>query len=365
METEELKPVDVIEQMCVQKDIALKPLRTAQDIMNPDFRTLTLDHTVNRCLDFMKARRVRHVPVVDLPYEEEKNPYFVGVISQRDVLRLSAADAENTGERKIDKRALRQLLVQIVARRPKSVLLHAGVQDVIAVMTANHIDMVPVLDCDDLVGIVTTTDLMRVLLRLHEVALRLCPELHEGAPTVDMASENSTEVQVLCSWASLTVQEIMTGHVISREPQDNLAEAIEVLRTGEFRHLPITDEQEKFVGLISDRDVLRSLPFAGRRPPAPPKRFREHLFATDPWTAVLQLPLENIMVRKVVHVSPSCSVYDAADTLCNKKISCLPVVDEKEKLRGIVTVTDLMRALLFAYEPATKACLTPSEGSPC
>ena len=32
------------------------------------------------------------------------------------------------------------------------------------------------------------------------------------------------------------------------------------------------------------------------------------------------------------------------------KISCLPVVDEEKKLRGIVTVSDVMRALLCVYE---------------
>jgi CBS domain-containing protein len=37
------------------------------------------------------------------------------------------------------------------------------------------------------------------------------------------------------------------------------------------------------------------------------------------------------------------------------KISCLPVIDEEKKLRGIVTVTDVTRALLGAYEFAGKS----------
>jgi CBS domain-containing protein len=49
---------------------------------------------------------------------------------------------------------------------------------------------------------------------------------------------------------------------------------------------------------------------------------------------------------------PGCSVCEAADILYTKKISCLLVIDEQEKLRGGVAVTDLMRALLAAYEPA-------------
>ena len=157
----------------------------------------------------------------------------------------------------------------------------------------------------------------------------------------------------------------MTEQVICLEPQDNLARAIEVMQTEKVRHVPIIDEQGKFVGLVSDRDILRNLPYAGKRPPLPPKRFREHLFATESWTKSLLLPLESVMAQKVLHISPRCSVCKAADTLYREKISCLPVVDKREKLRGIVSVTDLMRTLLCAYEPSEKAGLIPSESSLC
>ncbi len=200
-------------------------------------------------------------------------------------------------------------------------------------------------------GIITTTDLMKLFSRLDKVVHQLCLELKKGAPSVDMASESSAKTKILFSWFFQTVQEIMTEQVICLEPQDNLARAIEVLQTEKFRHLPIMDEQGKLLGLVSDRDILRHFPFAGRRPLLPQKRFREHLFATDSRTTSFLLPLESIMSRKVLHILPSSSVSEAAHLLC-KKISCLPVVDEQEKFRGIVTVTDLMRALLATYEPA-------------
>jgi CBS domain-containing protein len=363
MENERFKLIDVLEEMCTEKNVRLRPLRVAGDIMNTDFTSLTLDHTVKHCLRFMETHRVRHVPVVDLPYEGEKKPYFIGVVSQRDVLRLNAPDVEEAGKKKIDRRALRQLLVQIVARKPKSVSIRTPIQDVITVMTSNHIDMVPVLDGGDLVGIITTTDIIRLFFKLDKLIKELCPELNKSPMPVDMVSESSVEDEILFSWTHRAVQEIMTKELVCLEPQDNLARAIEVLQTEEIRHVLIIDEQGKFVGLISDRDILQSLPYAGRRPPSPPRIFREHLFATKTWTKCLELPLENIMARKVLHILPGCSVCDAADTLYTKKISCLPVVDERERLLGIVTVTDLMRALRAAYEPDEKAELVPDESS--
>ena len=365
MENGQFNIIDVIEELCTEKDVCLEPMRVARDIMNTDVKRLTLDHTVKHCLKFMGDHRIRHIAVVDYPDEAKQKPYFIGIVSQRDVLRLNEPDAKRTGKQKIDKRAMRQLLVQIVARKPKSVSIQTPVPDVITTMTRNHIDMVPVLDNDNFAGIITTTDLMKFFLKLDNVIHRLCPELKKGAPSVDMAFEGSTKAKILFSWVSRTVQEIMTDQVICLEPQDSLARAIEVLQTEEFRHIPIADEQGKLVGLVSDRDILRNLPFAGRRPPSLPKIFREHLFATASGTISLQLPLESFMVRKVLHILPACKVCEAVDILYRKKVSCLPVVDEQEELRGIVTVTDLMQALLSAYGPAEKVGLIPSESSIC
>jgi len=365
MENGQFNIIDLIEEMCIEKYVHLEPMRVARDIMNTDVKRLTLDHTVKQCLKFMKDHRVRHVAVVDYPNPEEQKPYFIGVVSQRDVLRLNERDAETKGKQKIDQKALRQLLVQIVARKPKSVSLWTPIPDAITVMIRNHIDMVPVLDNENLVGIITTTDFMKFFLRLDNLIHRLCPELKKGAPFIDMGFESSAKAKILFSWVSRTVQEIMTNEVICLQPQDTLARAIEVLQTEEFRHVPITDEQGKMVGLVSDRDILRNLPFAGRRPPSPPKIFREHLFAATSGTRSLQLPLESFMVRKVLHILPTCRVCEAVDILYRKKVSCLPVVDEQKKLRGIVTVTNLMQALIAAYEPAEKVGLSSSECSIC
>jgi CBS domain-containing protein len=361
MENEQFKLIDLIEKICTEKGIVLKPMRLARDIMNTNVETLTLDHTVNQCLQFLKGRGIRHAPVVDLPYEGETKPYFIGVVSERDVLRLNAPDSEENGKQKKDQRALGQLLLQIVTRKPKFVSPQTPVPEVIKVMISNHIDMVPVLDDTDLVGIITTTDLIKILFRLEDAVQKLCPKLNKDLPPIETASKSSSKATILYTWVFRTVQEIMTEQVISLEPQDFIARAIEVMQAEECRHIPIIDEQGKFVGLVSDRDVLRNLPYAGRRRPSAQKRFREHLFAADSWTTNFLIPLESIMVRNVKHISPSCKIREAGDILYKKKISCLPVIDEEKNICGIVTVTDIIRELLAAYEPAGQASLILSE----
>jgi acetoin utilization protein AcuB len=364
MENEQFKLIDLIEQICTEKGIRPKPMRVAQDIMNTNVKRLTLDHTVRDCLKLMEDSRVRHVPVVDLPYEGERKPCFIGVVSQRDVLRLSTPNATEPDEQHIDQRALDQLLVNIVARNPKSVSVQTPINEIITILTSNHIDMVPVLDGEDLAGIITTTDLMKLFSALGKTICQLCPKSERDA-TAYTASQNSAKTDILSSWAFRTIQDIMIKPVICLGPQDTLAKAIEVLQAKVIRHIIIMDEQEKFLGLISDRDILRNLPYAGRRPPSAPKRFREHLFAADSWTTNFLMPLENVMVRKILHISPKCSVCEAAEILYKKNISCLPVIDKQERLRGIVTVIDMMQALLTAYEPAGEAGVIPSESGIC
>jgi len=366
MENEQSKFIDLIEQICSEKGLCLEPMRLARDIMNTRIKRLTLDHTVKDCLKLMEKDRVRHIPVVDLPYEGEKKPCFIGVVSQRDVLRLSIPNAPNapnateSNEQQIDQRALDQLLVNIVTRNPKSVSPETPINEIITILTSNHIDMVPVLDGQDLAGLITTTDLMKIFSTLGKTISRLFPESEKDV-TANTVSQNSAQSDILSSWAVQPIKDIMIKSVICLGPQDTLDKAIEVLQSKVIRHIVITDEQGKLLGMVSDRDILRKLPYAGKRPPSAPKKFREHLFAADSWTTNFLMPLEEIMVRNVVHISPECSACEAAEILYRNNISSLPVINEQKEIRGIVTVIDMMQALLTAYEPAADAGLISSE----
>ena len=111
METEHLVLLDLIDNMCIENDVTLQPLRVAEDIMNKDVKTLTLDHTVSACIKLMKALNIRHIPIIDAPGEENEKPYYVGVVSQRDVVLKETRQGchQASGKR------LEHLLVEVVA----------------------------------------------------------------------------------------------------------------------------------------------------------------------------------------------------------------------------------------------------------
>jgi acetoin utilization protein AcuB len=368
MANEQFRLIDLIDDMCEGKDVFFRSVRLVEDIMSHDIKTLTLDDTVKVCLKFMKVYKVRHVPIMEIPTEKDGKPYFVGIVSQRDLFRQISPYMGKIGEEEKDLKALQQTLGQVVTRNPRSASPQTPIPEMITFMVEDRIDMVPVLDDGDMVGIVTSADIVKLFVRLGAIR-----QLHVKAGKVggtpqggnsknkqllDLLSGGSDEMADVLSSVLRTVEDVMTDQVVSLEEQDNLAKAMDVMQEGKFRHVLIVDREGRLTGIISDRDILRYLPIRSRQSQvqgAPSEQFRSRLFDVAPEDASLGLPVKNIMSREVVHVLPTCSFYDAVKMLHEMKISCLPVVDEEKKLRGIVTATDVMRGLLAAYKLTAKS----------
>ncbi len=355
MADERISVIDLIAKMAERVPLSLMPMRTAGDIMNTKVKTLTLDHTVKAFCSFMENYRVRHAPVVDYPDGDKSSPEFIGIISERDVLRLGLPRTEEIDPEEIDPveinpRAMRQLLTQIVARKPKSVSPTASIPEVIEIMLKNHVDIVPVRDETDLAGIITTTDILRRTVKLGEAFKVLFNASENNNLFDDLELTYADAARDFHSFAGITAGDAMTTDAVSLKSDDVLGSAKDMLQQHRFRHMPIVDEQGVLVGIISDRDILRHLPFAGKRPPKDSGEFRSHLFKVDKLSISLKMPLERIMTRKVSCVLAESKLSDAALTMRKQKISCLAVVEGDRKLCGIITVVDIMRSLLPLYE---------------
>ena len=126
------------------------------------------------------------------------------------------------------------------------------------------------------------------------------------------------------NWMSTLVQTV-------RE-DDPLAHVIEVMRKYEIRILPVMNN-EQVVGIISDRDVKKvSIP--------------EHITPDPSASDSKGLTAGNIMTKGAISVSPLHTVEEAAELLLVNKISGFPVLDENRHLVGIITQSDLFRAMV-------------------
>lgn len=359
MSNNRFRLIDLIDDMYAGKDVFFRFVRAVKDIMPNNAKTLTLDDTVGKALELMKQSDIRHVCVIDIPIGEEKKPFFVGVVSERDILRqIPNTKKNNRGT--IDPKVQRQLLGQVVTRKPKTVSPETSIPKMLSIMLDNHVDMVPVLDGEDLMSVVTTSDIMKLIIRFDAIC-RLSAKPKETVQAQDKnrssghLSKSADNMTSLFTTVLQSVKEMMTEKVVSLGTGDDMAMAMDAMKSGKFRHVPIVDNQGKLVGILSDRDVLRYLPFVyGQRLPGT-GAFRSSLFHVDVRDPSLSLPVTSIMTRNVTHVGPDCVFYDAVKMLHELKISCLPVVDKGKKLLGIITVTDIMRALLGAYELIEKS----------
>jgi CBS domain-containing protein len=116
----------------------------------------------------------------------------------------------------------------------------------------------------------------------------------------------------------------MTRQVTTVAPETLVAEAIQLFGECNIRHLLVTDQQGRLAGVFSDRDALRHMA-RGRDP--------------------LTTRVAAIMRQEPVCVAEDTTVQDAIELLSFHRINCLPVVDAHDRVRGILTTTDLLSTL--------------------
>lgn len=129
--------------------------KTVRDIMSAEVTTLGRNDTLLLAKDIMNLGRVRHFPVVE---EEE----LVGVVSQRDLYRASLGTVMQYGE-KAQRAFLESVAVKEVMADPISISPDATVRDAARLMMEHKIGCLPVLEDSRLVGIVTETDMLQVV----------------------------------------------------------------------------------------------------------------------------------------------------------------------------------------------------------
>jgi acetoin utilization protein AcuB len=119
------------------------------------------------------------------------------------------------------------------------------------------------------------------------------------------------------------VGDLMTTQLTMLAPESLVADAIQLLGECNIRHLLVTDQQGRLVGVFSDRDALRNM-----------------ARGCDPFVTRVAA----IMRQEPVSVTVGTTIQDAIDLLSFHRINCLPVVDADRRVRGILTTTDLLTA---------------------
>ncbi|MFF2848842.1 CBS domain-containing protein [Streptomyces sp. NPDC058001] len=133
------------------------------------------------------------------------------------------------------------------------------------------------------------------------------------------------------------VARVMTGEVVSVVPETPFKDIAKLLAAQGFSGLPVLDEDDRVLGVISESDLLarQASADAERREPG----------GASPG-APAELTARSLMSSPAITVAASATVVEAARTMLRHGVERLPVVDQRDRLTGIVTRRDLLRVFL-------------------
>ena len=211
-----------------------------RDSRTQELVTVVPETTAVEALALCRMNRIRHLPVLE-------GGRLVGVISDRDLRVATPALGDPARAEGLERiRVADEMARDVTIARPED-----PIEDAAMAMYERKIGCLPVVDGEDLVGIVTSSDVMRALVRLvgaHESGSRL-------EVSLPSRSGSLTEVTQIIRDAGVDIMSVLA----SSEHEDEAGERVAVLR----------------VATIEPKQVVERLRAAGYRilwPPAEPEQ---------------------------------------------------------------------------------------------
>jgi len=131
------------------------------EIMSQNLVTVTTNSDLVSAEELFKKHRIRHIPVVS-------GKEIVGMLSYTDLLRISFADAVDENEESVDTMVYNMFTIsQVMVRDVVSISSETTIKEVAQFLASKEFHALPVVDNGELVGIVTTTDLINYLLEQY------------------------------------------------------------------------------------------------------------------------------------------------------------------------------------------------------
>ncbi len=150
-------------------------------------------------------------------------------------------------------------------------------------------------------------------------------EANEGSPSSSTPPEMPEPIRL---------KDIMQRNVIRTGLDTTLGEAMTICFQHRIRHLPVVEADGRLAGLVTDRDL---------------RFYVSHRLGTIMENNVdretVSHHLHVIMVRRVITGRPDMTLTEAAHLLHIHHVGCLPVVDERNSVLGIVTAGDFIHLI--------------------
>jgi CBS domain-containing protein len=186
--------------------------------------------------------------------------------------------------------------------------------------------------------------------RVERLLPQICAMVAEGLVTVEnvrIAQYSHRPIRVDIP-EHLRVVDVMNPHVVQVRPESSLKDLVGLLIGRDYRAVPVVDEADQLVGIITNSDLVERGGLAMRLEllsTASRDTIQRELEAltTNGRTAA------DVMTRDVITAQPDMSVLEAARRMAQQRLKRLPVVDASGHLLGIVSRVDLLRTVAQGY----------------
>ena len=272
-----------------------------EDLMSTDFRTVHPEEVVDLTGKMMDWYHLRDVPV------ENEEGLLVGMISHRQVLTRLLERADEAQPTLLPVR-------ELMDSSPESLLASCSTFEAAAKMLSGHRNL-PVVEDGQLIGIFSdygTSYTMGKVLEEH---------------CLGSAEMDKTQVS---EW---NVEQFMKKEPPRISAREKIRTAMLRMSVQSHLYILVEDETEKLSGIISHRALLRHSESLEGKPVS---------------------LIEEIMTPEPITVSPKMPVLDAIALMHEKRIGCLPVL-ENATIVGMLTEYDLMQIANYCFTPGRKA----------
>lgn len=133
----------------------------------------------------------------------------------------------------------------------------------------------------------------------------------------------------------MLIRDWMTKDVICVQPETSMMKASKLMREHKISRLPVVDDSNRLLGIVSDRDLKEASPSKATS-----------LDMHELYYLLSEIKVKDIMTKTPLAVKPSETVEKAAVLMMNNNFGGLPVVDDNLKVVGILTDSDVFKVLV-------------------
>lgn len=153
---------NTINQLVLHKNKSMKPIVPISTIMTTNVVKLNLNDSLNKAEELFKTHNIRHIPVVN-------GDTVVGIISNADLLKVALADYSDDDTEVTSTLYNMFSLEQVMTKNVSTVLSFTSIKEVAEIFALNYFRALPVMYENKLVGIITTTDIIKYFMTLYEI----------------------------------------------------------------------------------------------------------------------------------------------------------------------------------------------------